>query len=65
MIYYIKAYTLLALRILKCGGMPFHSKEMSISEATLKENEKYLHNGIIRTAKAISNGKCRLHWLRN
>ena len=49
--YYIKAYTLLAKRLITGGEMPFHSK-------------RGLHDGVWNTVKMIASGKCRLHWLR-
>lgn len=62
--YTVKAFTLLVKRIITKQAMPFHSKEMSIKEYSKPENKKYLHNGILNTAKAILEGECRLHWLR-
>lgn len=64
MMYYAKAYALLIKRIVKGQTMPFHSKDLLVSEMVLPQNKKYLHNGILRTAKMIAKGKCRLHWLR-
>ncbi len=64
-IYTLKAFTLLAIRVIKNKNMPYHSKEMNVGDAIKPENQKYLHNGIKRTAKAILNGTCRLHWLKD
>lgn len=64
--YTIKAYTLLALRVVKGDSMPYHSKELeTCAERAAPANKKYLHNGIWNTAKAIASGECKLHWLRD
>jgi hypothetical protein len=63
--YTIKAYALLAKRIFKGESMPFHSKEMSISDRLKPENKQYLHNGILKTVRMINKGECKLHWLRD
>lgn len=63
--YTIKAYTLLAKRIVKGGSMPYHSKTVRCLQDCLELDKKYLHNGIWNTAKAIAKGECRLHWLKD
>lgn len=62
--YTIKAFYLLSKRIIKGESMPFHSKDFnSVSDLVKKENKKYLHNGILKTAKMILKGECKIHWL--
>jgi hypothetical protein len=63
--YTIKAFYLLGKRIVNGQAMPFHKKEMSYQECRKPENKKYMHNGILRTAKFIIKGECKLHWLRD
>lgn len=63
--YTVKSFSLLTKRVLKGQSLPYHSKSFaSVNEMTKTENKKYLHNGILNTAKGILKGECRLHWLK-